>query len=504
MKSHLQRVPGLLVLMIAALLVNSIAYGQEMSTLQPSNRQVFLSLEEAIAIALQNNLEIQTLQYDPEIKKEAIRKAEAAFRPTIKSSGAQVFNEKPSSSQSPTSVTSLDMTVNKGLSTGGNIQAKLETSRAGLDTSEMPPGTPDTQYETSLSLSVGHALFKGRGTAINRTPILIAQKQREMSVSQLRSKTTDIVSEVKTSYWRLINARGDLEAKRLSLQLAYDLVKINEAQVKVGTLAPIEVLQAQATAASREVSIISAEQKVRDEEDELKRLLSIPDDDPVWQAAIVPTDSPIATKQPVSLDDSIRTALENSEQLRQLQQSIEMQQIALMATRNQLQPDLNIQGGFNLSGTDENWGGSLGETVGFDTYSFSVGASFSYPLGNIAAKSDLNKANLELDKTRLSIRNVEQLLITQVKQMIRAVETSYRLVEASQVALELAQQQLDAEQKKFNEGLSTNFQVLQFQESLANARSQHTQAITGYNQALVGLDQVTGMTLSRHGIVINE
>ena len=129
---------------------------------------------------------------------------------------------------------------------------------------------------------------------------------------------------------------------------------------------------------------------------------------------------------------------------------------------------------------------------------------FSYPLGNAAAKSSLNKARLELDKSRLSIRNVEQVLINQVRQAIRAVETSYRLVEASNVALELAEQQLDAEQKKFNEGLSTNFQVLRFQDSLASARSRYTQTITGYNQALVGLDQVTSVTLERHNIVVNE
>lgn len=501
MKSHQQHILVLCILFTGALLFHSVAYAQEESP--TSDRQVFLSLEEAITIALQNNLEIQTQQYEPQIKQEAIRKAETVFGTTVSGSSAQVFNEEPSPAKSPTSVTNVEVGMTRLFSTGGNIQAKVKTSRAGLDTTGAQPGTPDAQYETSVSFSAGHALLKGRGAEINRTPILITQKQREMSVSQLRSKTIEIVSKVKNTYWQLIYARGDLEAKRLSLQLAYDLVKINEAQVKVGTLAPIEVLQAQATAASREVDIISSEQNVRDVEDELKRLLSIPDDDPVWQVAIIPTDAPLSTRQPVSLEDSIQAALANSEQLLQLQQSVDMQQIGLVATKNQLLPELNVQGSFNLTGTDDNWGGSLGETAGFDTYSFSIGASFSYPVGNAAAKSDVNKANLELDKTRLSIRNVEQLLITQVKQAIRAVETSYRLVEASQVALQLAEEQLDAEQKKFNEGLSTNFQVLRYQESLASARSRHTQAITGYNQALVGLDQVTGMTLARHNIVID-
>lgn len=475
------------------------ASAQNILSSQPS-RQIFLSLDEAISIALQNNLEIQMKQYDPEIKNEDIRRAEAAFGTSVGASGNQKFNEAPSPSQSPEMITGLGAEISKKFSSGGNIKLSLSTSRSGLG--DTPPGTPDTRYDTALKLSVDQPLMKGRGADVNKTQVYIAQKQRESSVSELRAKTIDVVSKVKNTYWRLIYVRGDLEAKRLSLQWAYDLVKINEAQVKVGTLAPIEVLQAQAQAASREVQIISAEQTVRDVEDSLKQFLNIPEDDPVWDAAVIPTDSPVAIRQAISLDESIRMALENSEQLQQLQKGIEIQGLSLKASQNQLLPFVSISGSFEMTGQDEDLGGSMSELVGFDRYSFSVGANFSYPLGNVAAQSAVNKAKLELDKTRLSVRNAEHLIVMQVKQAIRSVETSYRLVGASQVALQLAEEQLDAEQKKFNEGLSTNFQVLQYQESLAKARSSYTQAITGYNQSLAGLDQVTGMTLERHNIIV--
>jgi len=480
------------------LLVNPAVQAQD-----TSNRQIFLSLDEAIAMALQNNLDVQIKQYDPEIKREEIRQAEAAFGFTFKASSGQVFTQEPDPQRSPEMITSLGTSISRRFSTGGNFQASLETSRSGLADTGVPD-SPDAQYNTSLTLSLGHALLKGRGTDITRLPIVIAQKQRELSTSDLRAKIIDVVSSIKTTYWRLIYVRGDLEAKRLSLQLAYDLVKINEAQVNVGTLAPIEVLQAQATAAAREVEIISAEQTVRDVEDQLKQLLNISEDDPAWDASIMPTDNPLSTKQPVSFDDSIRLALENSEQLKQLYKALEIQQLSLASSEHQLLPELNVQTSFELSGADEDLGGSVSEFVGFDEYSLSVGASFSYPIGNVAAKSSLNKARLEADKSRLSIQNVEQILINQVKQAVRGVETSYRLVEASNIALQLAQQQLDAEQKKFNEGLSTNFQVLQFQGSLASARSRYTQALTSYNQALAGLEQVTGTTLQNHNIVVNE
>lgn len=504
--NHKMRNMGVWCLVMVGCLLSGTIYAQNDVSAQ-ADRQVFLSLEEAIAMALQNNLEIQAKWYDPKIKQEDIRKAEAAFGSSLKGTSAQILKDAPNPNTSPTAITSLETSMSRRLNTGGSLQVGLEMTRSGFDTTDWSAATlaavGETQYETVLSVTAAHALMKGRGKELNQTPILIAQRQREISVSELRAKIIEIVAKIKTTYWKLIYVRGDLEAKQLSLQLAYDLVKNNEAQVKVGTLAPIEVLQAQATAASREVDIISAEQNVRDVEDELKRLLNISQDDPAWQAAIVPTDQPVSERQVVSLEDSISAALANNESLQQLHKSIEIQEIGLRASENQLLPELGVSGTVSLTGKEEDLFGSTGDVFSFDRPSFTVGASFSYPIGNDDAKSTVNKGKLELDKTRLTIRNVEQVVTTQVKQAIRGVETSYRLVEASKVALQLAEEQLSAEQKKFNEGLSTNFQVLNYQGSLASARSRYTQAITTYNQALVGLEQATGLTLQRHNIVIN-
>ncbi len=491
----------LLSIVLCGMVFTSFANAQEiLSQQQDTRKQLFLSLEEAINIALQNNLEIQIEQYEPQIKGEDINTAEAAFSTGVSAESAQVFSE-PASVQSPKYITNIETGASRRFKTGGSYKVSLGTSRS--DFGDTAPPIDDV-YGTDITLTVAHALLKNRGVDINTTPISIAKKQREVSVSELRSKVIDIVSQVKNTYWQLIFVRGDLEAKRLSLELAYDLVRINEAQVKVGTLAPIEVLQAQATAASREVDIISAEKAVQDVEDELKRLLNVSEDDPMWESAVIPTDTPVSTEQPVSLNESIQLALENREELQQLWKALEIQELSVNSSENQLLPELNVQGSFGLAGQDDGLGGSTSELVSFDTYSLTIGANFSYPLGNNAAKSALNKAKLELDKTRLSVQNLEQLIITQVKQAVRAVETSYKLVEATKIARELTEEQLDAEQKKFNEGLSTNFQVLSYQESLATARSRETQAITGYNQALVALDRVIGVTLQQHNIVVNE
>jgi outer membrane protein TolC len=339
---------------------------------------------------------------------------------------------------------------------------------------------------------------------VNSAPIVIAEKNRELSVSTLKSKVIEIITDVQDTYWDLILARGVLDADRYSLQLANDQVKMNEAQVKVGTLAPIEVLQAKATAASREVQIISDEEEVRNVEDELKRLLNISENDPTWQAEILPTTAPNAEWQAVSLDESIQQALANREELKSLQTSLKIQDLSVNVAHNQLQPELNLEGTVGLTGTDESWGGSVGNLADFATYNMSVGLGFRYPLGNMAAKSEYAKAKLALDQTRLSMLNLEQQITTQVKKAVRAVETSYKQIEATKVALQLAEKQLEAEQKKFTEGLSTNFQVLDYQEKLATARSDSTKALASYRKALVALDQAVGTTLQQHDIVVNE
>ncbi len=495
----------------------SLAVAQNKTLSQPDDnrRKLFLSIEEAIQLVLQNNLEISVQQYNPQIKKEDITDAESAFDMTVSSSGSQLFAD-PASDSTPDGVTSLEASIGKSFTTGGTYEVSLNTELLIFGDVEATTTdsdgnavrttvSVDNQYATGLDLTVSQALLKNRGRAANTTQIAVARKNYDMSVSELRAKVVELISDVKTIYWNLVFALGDLEAKRLALRLAYDLVKINEAQVNVGTLAPIEVLQAKTTAAAREVDIINAEQTVSDIEDQLKRLLNIPDREySVWNAALIPTDVPLESSQQISLAESIRSALEHREELVQTRTGIEIQEILLNSSENTLSPELNAIGQVSVNGSDDNLGGSLGNFFGFDSYSFTAGLNFSYPLGNRSAQSDFNQTKLELDQSKLSLQNLEQLIMVQVRQAVRNVRTSFELLDATRIALQLAQEQLDAEEKKFKEGLSTNFQVLNYQEELASAKSQHTRALTSYNQALVALDQITGDTLQRHNIVIDE
>ncbi len=518
MKIFSKRWQHLVIFCLMTLLCSPVASGQQLSPAesQDMRQKLFLSVDEAINLALQNNLDISIEQYNPEIKKEEIRNAESAFDSSTSADLNQTFNESESST-TPTGISKLDLGIGKRFTSGGSYQfgfsSGVNTFDGTTTSIELDPetGSPaeietdlENSYENSLTLTLNQPMLKDFGAEVNMTAIHTARKNRDISVSQLRSKIIDVVSQVKKAYWDVVNAAADLEAKKLSLQLANDLVKINEAQVNVGTLAPIEVLQAKAQAASRGVDVTTAELAVLNAEDQLKKLLNFTEDDPVWGAALILTDAPGEEHYSITLEEGIEAALAYQESLKQLQQTIEIKELSTNYAENQLLPDLKLLGTLGTSGTNTGWGDSIGDMGSFKEFEVTVGANLSYPLGNRSAQSEYNKAKLELEQAKLSLRNTEQQIIVQVRVAHRRVATAYDLIGATRIARELAEEQLDAEQKKFNEGLSTNFQVLDYQDKLTKARTAESAAISAYNQELVDLEQAIGITLQKHHIVIKD
>lgn len=469
-------------------------------TMPTDREQVYFAIKDLISLALQNNLDISVKKIDPKMIDEEVIGAEAVFDPNSSANATYKFNESDSDNA---------MTGAFGASAGVNKQSqsgRYYSATVGIDGTMF--GNSDTlndSYNTALQVEAAQPLMKNRGTDVNTTQIRIKQKQRDISLSQLNSQVITVITDVMGAYWDLVNSRADLEAKRTSLNLANDLVRINEAQVEVGTLAPIEVLSAKAQAASRAVSVTAAELDVQTKEDQLKKILGLPSNDSIWGAAIIPTDPPQVNPYEISLDENIQTALQNREELKQAKKGIEIQEISISYLENQLKPELNLLGGLGLVGTNEEDNGigdSLSGVFRADTFNVSAGGKFAYPIGNRAAKSSFNKAKLGLDQQKLSLQNLEQQLAVQVRIVHRNVQTAYELIGATRVARELAQEQLDAEQKKFNEGLSTNFQVLDYQDKLTQALTQESLAVAAYNKAIVNLESATGITLQQYNIVV--
>ena len=334
-----------------------------------------------------------------------------------------------------------------------------------------------------------------------------------------------IIFQVYQAYWELVFAQRDLEVKKLSLDLARQQLERNRIQVEIGTLAPIETIQAEQQVASRELQMTQAEVALKDAEDDLKRLINVEAASPNgWNVRIVPSDEPVVETAPIDVEAAIAEALEHDPQLLQDRINLDTRELNIRVARNQLLPQVNFTGSIRLSGLGGDrliTAGGLGsgslievQKGGFrdalrnmisgDFRNWSLGLTVSFPLNNWGARAQHAQAVINQQSALAQIADREQQLRVDVMKAARAVETGMQQVRQAQVARELAERQLEAEERKFAVGSTTNFQVLDFQRQLADARSAELRAIINFNNALARLEQAKGTLLESLGVSIAE
>src|SRR3989337_2934114 len=265
-----------------------------------SKNALFLSLKETVALALKNNLDISIERINPEISKTEITRNEAEFDYNFNGSTSVGKNITPSASafadpkEAENEVFSVSAGINKRSPTGTNYQVSIDTQRT-MTNSKYQGLKP--QYTSNLNLSVTQNLLKDFGVDVNTAKIKIASHNRDISINQLKGKGITIISQVEEIYWDMVFAIEDLKVKRESFRLAQDLERRIRIQVEVGTMAPIEITQAQAEVAAREEDVIISQNRVESTEDKLKKIINIESvrqdrHSGGWDFAIVPIATP--------------------------------------------------------------------------------------------------------------------------------------------------------------------------------------------------------------------
>ncbi len=485
-----------------------------------SKNALFLSLKEAVALALKNNLEISIERINPKISETEITRNEAEFDYSLNASTSVGKNRIPSASafasppEAENEVFSVSAGIKKRAAAGTNYQASLDTQRT-MSNSKFQGLKP--QYTSNLNLSVTQNLLKDFGVDVNTAKIKIASNNRDISVNQLKGKGITIVSQVEEIYWDLIFAVEDLKVKRESLKLAQDLERRIRIQVEVGTMAPIEITQAQAEVAAREEDVIILQNRVESTEDKLKKIINI-EESGGWDIAIAPTDTPKMTAEDVALEEGIKTALENRPEYAQSKIDLKNKNIQVEYKRNQLYPTLDLIGSLKLNGIsgdaeDVAFGGSVSRSgfggdyfksydkmISGNYYDWSIGLSFQVPLGNRAANSSYTAAKLDVEKELKLLKNLEHQISVEVREAVRSIDTNKKRVNTTAVSRKLAEEKLSAEEKKFAVGMSTSFNVLEYQRDLIAARTREVSAIVDYNKSLLNLEKVKGTILEKNNI----
>ena len=477
-----------------------------------ANEPLSLTLKETIERVLKNNISISVQSYNSKINAQFIFEKEAVFDPTIDFEFTIAEETRQSTTVSTLSDPKSrnkdydwDLSVTQKFITGGDYEFSFDSNKSETSSSL---SSLNPVYSTDLALTVTQPLLKDFGIDLNKREIYIAKNDQKISDHQFTEKVIDTVTDAENIYWDLVFSIEDLKVKETSLQRARDLEKQVKAQVDVGTLAELEILQAKSDVASREERLLNAQNLIDDNGDNLKSILNFSFDSEEGLKEIIPADSPVFEPGAEnSLEEALKTALIHRPDLLAKKMELENRNIEAKYNENQTLPTLDLVGSLGLNGLsgdsstkNGSYDSALSEAFSTDFRLWQFGINLSYPLGNRAAKSKLAIKRLEVAQLLLNIKDLEKTIVVEVREAHRQIKTDIKRVQATRVARKLAEEKLNAEEKKFKVGLSTSFNVLEFQEDLAEKQSNEIKAVIDYNKSLNRLNQVMARTLEEHDI----
>jgi outer membrane protein TolC len=390
---------------------------------------------------------------------------------------------------------------------GGNFAVTLENRRQATTSLT---ATVNPQYTPTWAAQYTQPLLRDFKIDDTRQQLLVTRLNQEVSDIQLQQTIVNTLANVRNAYWDYVFAVQSVEVSRQSLNLAEELLRNNQTKVEIGTMAPIDVVQAQSQVAQQRQALVTAEGTRRTAEIALKRLIVSGTGDALWSSTIEPVDRPDFRPEPIDLAAATARALENRTDVLQARKIQEANAVTLGFLQNQKLPQVNLLtryattgiGGtqFVTTGSGINrevvqvipggYADALSSLLRLRLPTWSVGLNVSYNLGTSVADAAVARARIQQNQIDVQLRQLELEVTSDISNAAVQVQNTAERVQAAQAARDLAQQQLDAENSKFGVGMSTNFQVVQAQRDLATAQNNELQAILAYRRAVVEFERV--------------
>ncbi|HEY0284642.1 MAG TPA: TolC family protein, partial [Vicinamibacterales bacterium] len=391
---------------------------------------------------------------------------------------------------------------------GGSFSAALDNRRS--ETSNLT-ATINPQYTPTWAAQYTQPLLRDFKIDTTRQQLLITRINQDISDIQLRQTTMNTVANVRNAYWDYVFAVQSVDVSRQSLLLAEELLRNNQTKVEIGTMAPIDVVQAQSQAATQRQAVVTAEGTRRTAEIALKRLIVSGTADPLWTSTIEPVDRPDFRPEPIDLAAATSRALSTRTDVLQARKTLEANDVTLRLLNNQKLPQVDLQTRYattGIGGTRLITSGSgvdRGDIIGVDPGGYldalntlfrnrlptwSVALNISYNVGTSVADASIARARIQQNQIDVQLRQLDLQVTSDVSNAAILVQNAAERVQAAQSSRDLTQQQLDAENSKFGVGMSTNYQVVLAQRDLANAQNLELQAILAYRKAVVDFERI--------------
>jgi outer membrane protein TolC len=489
----------------------------------PPGGTLQLSLDEAVARALENNVDIMVDRFNPELSAQNVRAAEGYYDPFL----FATLNHNSSDTKGTTAISGGTVVNSKtdvwnfGLGlpvrTGADLSVAFNNNKR---TSNSNLTSFNPIFNSSFALSLSQPLLRNFKIDAPRQTLRVAKKNREITDVEFRQSIINTLATVKGYYYELLFAIDNLVAAQKNLDLAKKLLEENEIRVKVGTMAPLDVVTAQSEVAAREEGVIVAENALAQAEDNLKSVIFPQNDPAMWSTRIVPTDQPTAEPVPVDIEAAVTNALQNRTDMVAARKGLERYEYSVHYTRNQMLPQVDLTASYGAAGAggtqlvrDPPFGGAVVDTIpggygdaldevfGRDYPTWSVGLQLSYAIPNRSQKASAAAAQINRDQALASYRRLELQVAAEVRTAGRAVESGFKRVASTQAARRLAAERLDAEEKKFAAGMSTNFLVTQAQRDLAEQQVNELRAVADYRKSIINFQRVQEAGISGGAVV---
>ncbi len=466
----------------------------------PESDGLHLTLDQAIRIALANNQDLNVTVNQAQASQFFLFQQTGIYDPLLTNNVLRRHTDTPTSSQlAGADVLKNDSwDANIGLSQltpwGGAVDFGLVGTYAFTNNQFVDVNPAMT---AGLSVALNQPLLRNFGRLPTEINIDTARNTRDSSYQTFVRSVENVINSVEQSYWDLVFARSNLRVKLEARDIARELNRITRIKIDVGSLAPIDIVQTEVGIATAEEDIITAEALVGLAEDRLRRDLNYEAESPTTNR-IIPTDELNVQRQAFDLADGVRMALTRRPEIIAQNYTVASNTLRYEYWQNQVLPQLDLVAGYGKNGlggtfVDQqtgqivqrtNWWDAADQLFSEQFKDWRVGVVFSYPIFNRTARGARGVAQFNLETSKANLTVLEQDIVLAVRDAHRVIETASRQIDARAKGQELAERNLDAARKKYDNGMTTSFEVSQIQVQLSDAQSQYLQSLSAYRKAV--------------------
>jgi outer membrane protein TolC len=501
-----------------------------------------LTLKEAIYIAIRNNPGLRAVELDPIAATESVKLANAAFDPDLTSqidtsksvSPVTSVFQVPNSQAFTQKTYDWDFGVNKvSAITNGTLGVAFDSTRLASNSGF---SSVNPSYQPTLEMSLSQPLLRNFGWQFATLNVRLSESAQRTTQWNYGSALNDFVQHIGNDYWGVVQAEENLEVTKAALSFNSDLVRVNRINVQVGTLAPIDLQEAQSAAATAEANVYASEAALQTARATLRQDVMLNPAGTFVPENLEPAEGPNPTAPIDAAEEpALQNMVEYSPALGGLRESIRTSLLQVKFEENQTLPQLNFGAQFGVtavagtarctqristtgSGTPNCavppstvpngnklpfggiYGDALNKMLNAQFYNYAAVISFEMPLDNAAAKAALAQARVSYEQARMTYRQALSQSVLAVESSIGNLVADVKRAQATKYATFYAEKSLRDEQVRFRVGMATTHDLLQFQSELVTAQGNEVVADVDLENARLALWHAEGTLLRTYNI----